>query len=177
MTEQALTPVEQIGDFPFAGESRQAWEAFRRWKARLLDFAADNPTEALFVVVTGGALAFYLAEKDHNEKVGSYSDALHYASTCLSVGYANLFPVTELGKLVATIIMTIGPSLAAWVIEGRVVARERSAAQALSGSPPLPAAPAGPDFAPLLGRLDAILEEMRAARTAPPSEAAGGSSA
>ena len=46
------------------------------------------------------------------------NDALHYISTCLSVGYARIFPVTQVGKLVATIVMAIGPSLSGWVIRG-----------------------------------------------------------
>lgn len=147
-----------VEDFPFEGECRAAYDALLRWKDRLLDLAVDNPAEALVVVLTGGALVFYLAEKDVNDEVLSYNDALHYISTCLSVGYARIFPMTQLGKLVASIVMAIGPGLTAWVIEGRLV---RRGAQAEAAAP-LPSTPPQPD--PMLERLDAILQELRALR-------------
>ena len=156
----------QIGDFPFAGECQAAVDAFQTWKDRLLDFAVDNPSEALFTVVTGAALVFYLAEKPVNERVNTYDDALYYISTCLSVGYANIFPLTQLGKLVAAIVMVIGPSLSSWMLEGRLVRRTAEAGTAADGG-----APAGPDFGPVMEKLDEILREMRAQRVlAAPSE-------
>lgn len=147
--------AEPIGDFPFAGESRAAWEAFLRWKDQVTDYAVDHPAEALFCVVTGGALVFYLAEKPVNERVRTYGDALHYISTCLSVGYANVFPQTQTGKLVATIVMAIGPALTSWVLEGRLVARQAE-------GPPAPL-----DLGPVVERLDMILQELRAQRGVP----------
>ena len=149
----------QIGDFPFAGECQAAVDAFGAWKERLLDFAVDNPAEALFTVVTGSALVFYLAERGVNDRVNTYDDALYYISTCLSVGYANIFPVTQLGKLVAAIVMIIGPSLSSWMVEGRLVGRTARAA----GEDAFPA-PAPPDFGPVVEKLDEILREMRVQR-------------
>src|SRR5437763_16338269 len=93
-------PVE---DFPFQGESQAAWEALQRWKTQLQDLAADNPLESLMLVLGGGALVFYLAEKGVNEQVNTYVDALHYVSTSFSVGYANIFPQTQTGRLVGAI--------------------------------------------------------------------------
>lgn len=146
-------------DNPFADETRAALDAFQSWKNRLLEYAADNPAEALFWTLTGGAFVFYLAEKDVNEDVRGYNDALHYISTCLSVGYARIYPVTQIGKLVASIVMAIGPSLSGWVIEGSLVRRQSEAA---AETPP------GRDLAPMLERLDAILEELKAQRSAAP---------
>jgi len=142
----------QIGDFPFTRECRAAWEAFHRSKNRVLDLAVANPTESLFVVLTGSAWVFYLAEKDVNDDVRTYGDALHYISTCLSVGYARIYPVTQPGKLLATIVMAIGPSLSSWILEGRLVQRAaREEARPPEGDA-------------VLQRLDAILAELRAAR-------------
>ena len=152
----AMTALEpQIGDFPFAGESRAAVEAFQNWKNRLLDFAVDNPAEALLTLVCGSAWVFYLAERAENEGVNTYEDALYYISTCLCVGYANIFPKTQLGKLVAAIVMIIGPSLSGWVLEGRLVRRTGERAEELT---------TGPEFGPVVERLDAILEELKARR-------------
>lgn len=146
------TALSLIDDFPFAGESRAAWEALQSWKRRLLDMAVDNPAETLLLFVGGAAVVFYLAEKDVNDDVETYGDALHYISTCLSVGYARIFPQTQVGKLIATIVMTFGPSVTAWVVEGRLVARGTAAPQANNSA--------------LIERLDAILVELRAQRGA-----------
>jgi hypothetical protein len=145
-----LIPMER---YPFEGETRAAVDAFHVWKDRVLDLAVDHPAESLFVVLSSGALIFYLAEKPVNEDVRTYNDALHYISTCLSVGYARIYPQTQIGKLVATVVMAIGPSLTSWVIEGRLVGRTTPA-------------PPGPDLTPVLQRLDAILEELKAQRAA-----------
>lgn len=158
----ALETTTQIGDFPFQDETRAALDAFQAWRTKLLDYAADNPAEALFWTLTGGAFVFYMAEKEMNDDVGSYNDALHYISTCLSVGYARIFPVTQVGKLVASIVMAIGPSLSGWVIEGRLVRRNALEAE---GEPQSPKSPAR-DLTPVLERLDAILEELKAQRAA-----------
>lgn len=154
-----------IGEFPFSGECREAVEAYHRWKNRLLDLAVENPAEALFVVVTGAAWIFYQAEKDVNEEVRAYGDALHYISTCMSVGYARIYPLTQTGKLVATIVMTIGPSLTSWMLEGRLV--RRTAERETSPEAREEAARARRrELEPVLARLDAILQELKAARAA-----------
>jgi hypothetical protein len=58
-----------------------------------------------------------LAEKQKNPKVNSYYDALVFISTCMSVGYANVFAVTNAGKAIATAVMTFGPALSARALE------------------------------------------------------------
>jgi voltage-gated potassium channel len=161
MDTTAIQP--QIGDFPFTGECQAALDALECWKNKLLDAAVDRPAETLLVVLTGAAMVFYLAEREVNDRVESYGDALHYISTCLSVGYANLFPMTQTGKLVATIVMAIGPALTSWIIEGRLVART-SQAQAAATEVETAAMPTRPDFTPVVEKLDAILQEMRAQR-------------
>ena len=139
----------QIGDFPFTGECEAAFAALQSWKDRLLDYAVDHPLESLITLVTGSAWVMYLAEREVNEGITTYDDALYYVSTCLSVGYANVFPQTQIGKLVAAVVMILGPSLTSWVIEGRLVARQAEA-------------PPPPD--PVVQKLEAILQELRARR-------------
>ena len=104
-----------------------------------------TPSEELGLLVGWGAAAFYWAEVGANPMVRSYWDALHYISTALSVGYANIFPVTALGKAIGSVVMTIGPAMSA---------------RALDTSP---RAAADPDagVAVLAAKLDAILAELR----------------
>lgn len=146
----------QIGDFPFAEENAAALAALRLWKDRLLNMAADNPLETLLVGVMGSAWVFYLAEKGENEGVDTFDDALYYISTCLSVGYANIFPKTQIGKFVAALVMIIGPSLSGWVVEGHLVQRQR-------GEP----SPAPPDNPLVVEKLEAILQVLKAQQAAP----------
>ena len=78
---------------------------------------APSNAASLCTLVAGAAALFYYAEKDDNPGVRDYWDALHYVSTALSVGYANLFPVTPFGKLLASALMTMGPALSARALE------------------------------------------------------------
>ncbi|MEO8182112.1 MAG: potassium channel family protein [Deltaproteobacteria bacterium] len=110
--------------------------------------SAAAPAEELGSLVGWAAAIFYLAESDVNPGVASYWDALHYVTTALSVGYANIFPVTPLGKTVGSVVMMLGPALSARVLD---TARERQ----LVGAPPL-------DLSPVLERLDAILHALHA---------------
>ena len=57
--------------------------------------------------------AFYEAEKDANPRVTSYVDAFYYISTCASVGYADIFAVTQAGRAIAALVMIVGPALTA----------------------------------------------------------------
>jgi hypothetical protein len=72
---------------------------------------ANDPMDAVVVTVLGGSYLFYLAEKDVNPKVKTFWDALVFISTCLSVGYADIFAKTPAGQAIATAVMTIGPKL------------------------------------------------------------------
>ncbi|MCC6994320.1 MAG: two pore domain potassium channel family protein [Deltaproteobacteria bacterium] len=104
-----------------------------------------TPMEELATLVAWGAAVFYEAEHGHNEKVRDYWDALHYVATSVSVGYADLFPRTMVGKIVGSVVMMVGPALAA-----RALDRPQA---------PAPADPA------LLGKLDEVIAELRRTRT------------
>ena len=89
------------------------------------------------------------AESGANPNVRTYWDALHYIATSLSVGYANVFPVTALGKAIGAIVMTVGPALSARALDHVPRAGEDGGGTALLGD-----------------KLDAILAELRRIRGA-----------
>jgi hypothetical protein len=111
-------------------------EALQTTPPAALEGAA--PIDELSALVTWGAALFFWAEEGVNEGVKTYWDALHYIATSLSVGYANIFPVTPLGKTVGAIVMMVGPALSARALEP---------------------AQAPPDV--VAQKLDAILEELK----------------
>jgi hypothetical protein len=86
-------------------------------KNALREGVARDPLDALVVTVLGGSFLFFMAEKDENPKVRTYWDALVYISTCLSVGYADIFARTKAGQAIATAIMTVGPAMAAKALD------------------------------------------------------------
>ena len=102
-----------------------------------------TPSEELSVLVAWGATLFYWAEVGANPMVRTYWDALHYIATSLSVGYANIFPVTPLGKMIGAVVMMVGPALSARVLD-------QSARSSEDGGTAL-----------LAAKLDAILAELR----------------
>ncbi len=79
--------------------------------------ATAAPIDELSALVTWSAALFYWAESDVNSGVRDYWDALHYIATSLSVGYANIFPVTPLGKTIGAVVQMIGPALSARALE------------------------------------------------------------
>jgi len=84
------------------------------WTAKL----GDSPARNTAAVVAMSSLLFYAVERDHNPKVNDVFDASIYCSTCLSVGYGDIFAKTPLGKLIGTMLMTIGPSLSNAAMDG-----------------------------------------------------------
>lgn len=126
----------------FKDELKDAREDFR---AR----AIDEPMETTLQAVLVAASLFYAAEHGHNPKVDSFAAALEYITTSLNVGYAKIFPVTQAGKLIASVMMTYGPALAANILEPTRAEREREQAKRDTL-----------DVA-MLSRLDAMLEELR----------------
>ena len=108
--------------------------------------AVATPAEELAALVSWGAAAFYWAEADANPRVATYWDALHYITTSLSVGYANIFPVTPIGKVIGALVMTVGPALSARALDQtpRPAAEDETAGTGL-----------------LAAKLDAILAELR----------------
>ena len=88
--------------------------------AQVETLAAEAPRknlEQLTELVTQAAALFYLVESPVNPAVKTYWDALHYIATSLSVGYANIFPVTAAGKAIGAAVMMIGPALSARALD------------------------------------------------------------
>lgn len=104
--------------------------------------AALSPAEELGALVGWATILFYAVEHAHNPSVTTIWDAYHYVTTVLSVGYANIFPVTPAGKMIGGVVMTVGPAMS-----GRAL--DTSASR---GEPP--------DGA-LLAKLDEVLVELR----------------
>jgi hypothetical protein len=109
-----------------------------------LERLLDEPAESLVAVVGVAAAVFYWAEVDANDNVNTYWDALHYIATSLSVGYANIFPVTPVGKLIGAAVMMIGPALSGKVFKqedetgaklGEVVAELKALRAQLAAAP------------------------------------------
>src|SRR5262245_9023698 len=81
------------------------------YEKRFLDWINANPLEANVEFIGLAAWAFYQAEKDVNPKIQTYVDAFYYISTCASVGYADMFAITQPGRTIAALVMMLGPSL------------------------------------------------------------------
>jgi hypothetical protein len=81
------------------------------YEKRFLDWVNANPLEANVEFLGLAAWAFYQAEKGANPKIQTYVDAFYYISTCASVGFADMFAATQVGRTIAAIVMMVGPSL------------------------------------------------------------------
>lgn len=143
-------------------------------KRRLRTAAHEEPMDTAITTVLTAAVLFYVAERDTNPRVSTLADALEFTSTAMSVGYSNFFPETEAGKLIASALMTAGPSLTAGFLDppaaeldadarrpsGRERGRDRPAEL------PLDAPPEALSVTDrlLAEKLDAILAELQAQR-------------
>lgn len=116
--------------------------------------AREDPAEAIIWTTLVAARLFYEAEVGHNPKVRTLEDALVFVSTNLSVGYCDIFAVTERGKQIVTLLMMFGPALAAQALDEP--ASERRAAEAVEED----------RHAALLARLDRIAALLVAAPAA-----------
>lgn len=76
-----------------------------------------DPMQMTLATVLGSALLFYKAERGVNPKVERFEDALVFCTTCMSVGYSDIFAKTPTGKMVASFLMTFGPALAAKTLD------------------------------------------------------------
>lgn len=85
----------------------------RNAEGMFLDWVEGNPLDAAFAFLGVTSVAFYRAEYGINPRIKTYTDAFYYISTCASVGYADIFAVTQTGKAIASLVMIIGPALAA----------------------------------------------------------------
>ena len=81
------------------------------YEKRFLDWINANPLEANVEFMGLVAWAVYQAEKGANPKIQTYVDAFYYISTCASVGYADMFAITQTGRTIAAIVMMLGPAL------------------------------------------------------------------
>lgn len=78
---------------------------------RALDWVHANPLDANFEFLAGCAWVFYRAEKGQNPRIQTFIDSFYYIATCASVGYADIFAVTQTGRAVAALVMVVGPAL------------------------------------------------------------------
>src|SRR3954469_16469464 len=90
-----------------------------QWAARI----GDHPCTNAATLVGVSSVLFYAAERGHNPKVNDIFDAMVYTSTCLSVGYGDIFAKTPLGKLLGSTLMTIGPALSSKALDGPAAER------------------------------------------------------
>lgn len=118
---------------------------------------ARDPFDATVVTVLGGAFLFYVAEKGENPKVESYWDALLFISTCLSVGYADVFARTPAGKAIASAVMTVGPAMSGAILEAPAA---EGAATPAAQNPDASAQLLEVQRA-IVDKLEAILKELR----------------
>ncbi|MCP9276613.1 potassium channel family protein [Mycolicibacterium arenosum] len=88
------------------------------------------------LLVYSAALVMLDAERDHNENINNFGDALWWSfTTVTTVGYGDTVPVTVVGRLIAVALMVAGVSLlavvtatlASWIVER--VAAEDTASQ------------------------------------------------
>jgi hypothetical protein len=84
------------------------------WAGKL----GESPCRNTVTLVGLSAVLFYVLEKNRNPKVNDVWDAMVYCSTCLSVGYGDIFAKTPLGKILGSALMTLGPNLAGRTLEG-----------------------------------------------------------
>lgn len=147
----ALSALAQIarGLLGQAGGSLGA----RTLKNGIREALTRDPLDSLGATILGGSYLFYLAEKGKNPKVVTFFDALTFITTCLSVGYDDVFARTESGKAIASFVMTFGPSLSSRALDPPAEEQAREQAEALAVQKAI------------LARLDAI----HAALQAPPS--------
>jgi hypothetical protein len=86
-------------------------------QSQFLDWTESHPTESIFEFLAAASLAFYTAEKEVNPKIQTYVDAFYYISTCASVGYADIFAVTQTGRAIASLVMILGPALSSHAVD------------------------------------------------------------
>lgn len=65
-----------------------------------------------FTAINAGAGLFWMLEKQTNPNLKNYLDALYYATaTMTTVGYGDIAPVTQLGKVLAICLMLSGTAI------------------------------------------------------------------
>ncbi|OFJ52529.1 potassium channel family protein [Mycolicibacterium grossiae] len=106
-------------------------------RGRVIVFTASGAA----IIVYGASLAILQAERDHNDKIANFGDALWWSfTTVTTVGYGDTVPVTVAGRFVAVALMVAGVSLlgvvtatlASWIVER--VAEEDTAGTAATAA-------------------------------------------
>lgn len=126
---------------------------FEGLKSDFRTAATEDPIDSVLMTVLVGSHLFYQCEKGINPKVVTFNDALVFVSTSISVGYSDIFPKTEKGKLIATALQTFGPALSAQALDKPHVASSRMDEELLSTQHKM------------LDKLDAILTELQKSKT------------
>ena len=149
-----------------AGASGGGGGSYGPLKSGLRAAIANDPFDATVVTVLGGAFLFYVAERGQNPKVTSYWDALVFISTCLSVGYADIFAKTPAGKAIAAAVMTLGPAMSGALLDPpRGAEGSRASSGAGEGEATRQAPPELLQIQRVIvEKLEAILGELRAGR-------------
>lgn len=149
MNERALITLGLLAACTAPGG---ATTAVSRLHERLREYQGREPANAILATVLGGAVAFWVAERNRNPRVTSFSDALVYAATNLSVGYSDILAKTPAGKVIGSWLMTYGPALATRALDAPG-----------QGAPSGGASDAAIDR--VVEKLEAILNELRARPT------------
>jgi hypothetical protein len=121
-------------------------------KASLRSAVHSDPMGSALGTILIGSMLFFEAEKDDNPKVKTLGDALVFVSTSMSVGYSDIFPRTEKGKLIATALQTLGPAMTAQILDAPQVASSALETENLALQ------------SKILDRLDDILSELKTQR-------------
>jgi hypothetical protein len=124
----ALAPIALATVLRMGGGGPSWPDAKRGLREALL----RDPLDSLAAVVLGGSTLFYLAEKGQNPKVESFWDALTFITTCLSVGYDDVFARTPSGKAIASFVMTLGPALSGAALDPPAAEKAAEGAEALA---------------------------------------------
>lgn len=110
-------PLLVLAALAAASEPDFGKDMVERAKRSLRSGYAKDPMGTTVSTVLLASLLFYRAERGHNPKVTTFHDALVYVSTNISVGYCDIFAVTPAGKSIGSALMTLGPSMAAKVLD------------------------------------------------------------
>jgi voltage-gated potassium channel len=106
LTAVAALVVDAIN----SGDKDGGWSMI---KDRARETFARDPIDVTLVTVFASAYLFWRAERKANPKVKTFGDAMVFTTTCISVGYSDIFARTAYGKAIASWLMTVGPSMAA----------------------------------------------------------------
>ena len=142
------------------------------FKDQFRETLTRDPLDSVLMTALVGSYLFFNAEKGENPKVVTFADALVFVTTSLSVGYSDIFPRTEKGKLIASALQTFGPTLTARVLDPAVPARAETGGALPAGASSIGSVSASTSAESLenqramLRKLDAILEELKAQRLA-----------